>query len=135
MQLIYKSPYIPNIIIIQQLEVLIFYFQSYYAFYNKKATVKKIALKNPKVLKKQNFEQKSLCDIFKKMLDMNVSFLGGVKDIPWDQFKMIIRSTTHQRRPPPYTHLYSTLAYFAFVLRYFYHMKPIISKGHSKAVF
>ena len=33
-QLIPKSPHIPNIIIIQQLEVLIFYFQSYYAFLN-----------------------------------------------------------------------------------------------------
>ena len=33
-QLIPKSPHIPNIIIIQQLEVLIFYFQSHYAFWN-----------------------------------------------------------------------------------------------------
>ena len=32
-----------------------FYFQSYYAFYNKKATVKKIALKNTKNAQKAKF--------------------------------------------------------------------------------
>ena len=44
----------------------------------KKATVKENALKTLKNAQKQIFEQKSSCNIFKSMLDMNVRFFGGL---------------------------------------------------------
>ena len=87
-------------------EVLIFYFQSYYAFFSKKATVKKIALKNPKMLQKQNCEQKSSCDIFKSMLDRNVRFFGGRNTSNGLTLKRLPDPQPTQRRKPP------TVVYF-----------------------
>ena len=62
------------------------------------------------MLKKQNFEQKSSCDIFKSMLDMNVRFFGARKTSHGLTLKRLSDPQPSQRRKPP--HLQSTVAYF-----------------------
>ena len=73
----------------------------------KKATVKENALKKrKKMLKKQIFEQKSSCDIFKSMLDRNVRFFGGRNTSNGLTLKRLPDPQPTQRRKPP--HLQST---------------------------
>ena len=62
------------------------------------------------MLKKQIFEQRSSCNIFKSMLDMNVRFFGGRKTSHGLTLKQLPDPQTTQRRKPP--HLQSTVAYF-----------------------
>ena len=69
----------------------------------KKATTKEDALKNAtKMLKKQNFEQKSSCDIFKSMSDMNVKFLGDRETSHGLTLKRLPDPQPTQRRNPPH---------------------------------
>ena len=69
----------------------------------KKATVKENAFKNAKkMLKEQIFEQKSLCDIFKSMLDMNVRFFGARKTSHGLTLKRLSDPQPTQRRKPPH---------------------------------
>ena len=81
--------------------MLIFIFKVIMLF--KKATVKENALKKrKKKLKKQIFEQKSSCDIFKSMLDMNVRFFGGRKTSHGLTLKRLPDPQPTQRRKPPH---------------------------------
>ena len=70
------------------------------------------------MLKKQIFEQKSSCDIFKTMLDMNVRFFGGRKTSHELTLKRLPDPQPTQRRPPP-TPLVNSCLFWRF-LGYFY---------------
>ena len=101
MQLIPKSTCISNIIIIRQLEVLIFYFRSPCAF--KMSYGKGQYFKKPlKMLKKHIFQQKSSCDIFKSMLDMDLMFFGGRKTSHGLTLKRLSDPQPTQRQKPPH---------------------------------
>ena len=52
------------------------------------------------MLKKQIFEQKSSCNIFKSMLDMNVRFFGGRKTSHGLTLKRLPDPQPTQQRPP-----------------------------------
>ena len=97
--------------IIRHLEVLTFYFQSPCAF--KMSYSKGKCLKNvQKMLKKHIFQPKSLCDIFKSILNMDRMFFEDQNTSHGLTLKLLPGPQPTQRTNPP--HLYSTIAFLAF---------------------
>ena len=53
------------------------------------------------MLKKHIFQQKSSCDIFKSMLDMDLMFFGGRNTSHGLTLKLLPEPQPSQRPPPP----------------------------------
>ena len=53
------------------------------------------------MLKKQIFQQKPSCDIFKSVLDVDLMFFWGAKHIPWAHSEAITKPSTISTAKPP----------------------------------
>ena len=68
------------------------------------------------MLKKLIFQQKSSCDIFKSMLDMNLMFLGGRKTSHGLTMKRLPDPPAAQRPPPTFSQQLSILLFLELFL-------------------
>jgi hypothetical protein len=72
-----------------------------------------------KMLKKHIFQQKSSCDIFKSMLDMDLMFFGGRNTSHWHTLKLLPYLQPSQRRKPlTFSQQLPFLAFFLAIFTY-----------------